>query len=188
MRYWRHFVAEHGYYHVTMAQIAATDSVSRRDFYAQFANKEECLLAAFDVVVDHLRRLIAEALEPLPDWPNQVVEATRAGLEFFASEPDLARLCFTEALSAGPLTAVRYREHVQRFAHLLEPGRAERGSDRELPANTAATILGAICRMVARSLSSADAPRLPALRPDILEFILVPFPGDEQAARIAAEP
>ena len=50
----------------------------QRTFYENFNGKESCYLAAFDIVVAHLRSLIAEAIEPVPDWPHSVL----AGLSY----------------------------------------------------------------------------------------------------------
>ncbi len=64
-------VAEKGYAAVTLADVTRHARVSRRVFYANFESKEQCFLAAFEVVVAHLRELIAAAVEPIPDWPQR---------------------------------------------------------------------------------------------------------------------
>ena len=56
-------VAEKGYAAVTLTDIVKQAKVSRRVFYANFESKEQCFLAAFEVVVAHLRELVAEAVE-----------------------------------------------------------------------------------------------------------------------------
>ena len=84
-------VAEHGFQAVTITHITKGARVSRRVFYANFESKEECFLAAFEVVVGHLRELIAAAVEGIEEWPQQAIAATRAALAFLAAEPDLAR-------------------------------------------------------------------------------------------------
>ena len=115
-------VAEHGYQAVTITHITKQAKVSRRVFYENFEGKEECFLAAFEVVVGHIRELAAEAVAPLADWPRQAIAASRAVLAFLASEPDLARLCLVESQSAGPAVAARFHEAVHEAVPFLEAG------------------------------------------------------------------
>jgi AcrR family transcriptional regulator len=75
-------VAEKGYAAVTLSDIVRHAKVSRRVFYANFESKEQCVLAAFEVVVDHLRELCTEAVEGVAGWPRQTIAATRAALAF----------------------------------------------------------------------------------------------------------
>src|SRR5882672_557181 len=105
-------VAEKGYAGVTLADITKGAKVSRRVFYANFESKEQCFLAAFEVVVAHVRELVAEAVEGVPGWPHRSFAASRAVLAFLASEPDLARLCVVESRGAGPAVSARFAEAV----------------------------------------------------------------------------
>src|SRR4051795_9120744 len=58
-----HAVATHGYKATTITEIVKAAAAPSRDFYENFDSKEACFLAAFDAVVDHLRELIAAAVE-----------------------------------------------------------------------------------------------------------------------------
>src|SRR5271163_2421137 len=44
-------VAASGYERASVRQVVALAGVSRRSFYEQFSNKQECFLQAFDVIV-----------------------------------------------------------------------------------------------------------------------------------------
>jgi AcrR family transcriptional regulator len=179
-------VAERGYSAVTIAHITRAAKVSRRVFYENFGAKEECFLAAFEVVVAHIRELVAEAVEPIPDWPHRAVAAARAVLAFLASEPDLARLCLLESRGAGPAVAARFHDAVGELVPLLELGRAERPGDRPpLPASTEDSAIGALVSLAARKVAAGEAERLEELLPDCAEFILSPYLGAEEAERLA---
>src|SRR6478609_9329705 len=115
-------VAERGYQAVTITHITKEAKVSRRVFYENFDGKEECFLAAFEVVVGHIRELAAEAVEPIPDWPHRAIAASAAVLAFLASEPALARLCLVESQSAGPAIAARFHDAVHEVVPFLEQG------------------------------------------------------------------
>jgi AcrR family transcriptional regulator len=176
-------VAEHGYQAVTITHITKEAKVSRRVFYENFEGKEECFLAAFEVVVGHIRELATEAVAPLDDWPRQAIAASRAVLAFLASEPDLARLCLVESQGASPAVAARFHEAVHEAVPFLEQGRAERG--RELPPSTEEATIGALILLASRKVSAGEAAQLEDLLPDFTEFILAPYLGAEEATALA---
>lgn len=178
-------VAEHGYNAVTITHITKAAKVSRRVFYANFESKEECFLAAFDVVVAHVRELVAEAVESASDWPHQAIAAARETLAFLASEPDLARLCLVESQSAGPVVAQRFHDAVRELVPPLQRGRGERDGERELPATTEDSTVGALVSLATRKVAAGEAERLEELLPDFAEFILSPYLGPDEAARLA---
>jgi AcrR family transcriptional regulator len=181
-------VAEKGYAAVTLADVVKQAKVSRRVFYANFESKEQCFLAAFEVVVAHLRELLAEAVEGIPGWPRQAIAATRAALVFLASEPDLARLCLVESRSAGPAVAARFNEAVGELAPLLSQGRGERTKgDRPLPDSTEDSTIGSLVSLAYREVSAGEAAQLEDLLPACAELVLLPYLGSAEAARLARE-
>jgi AcrR family transcriptional regulator len=178
-------VAEKGYAAVTLSDITAEARVSRRVFYANFGDKEGCFLAAFDVVIDYLFELVAEAVEGLPDWPQRAIAATHAVLGFLASEPDLARLCLVESRGAGPAVAVRFAETVGEMAPLLRQGRDERPEGERLPDSTEDSVIGSLVSLAYRKVAAGEAAQLEDLLPDCAEFILSPYLGPAEATRLA---
>jgi AcrR family transcriptional regulator len=178
-------VAEKGYAAVTLADVVKHAKVSRRVFYANFESKEQCFLAAFEVVVDHLRELIGEAVEGVAGWPQQAIAVTRATLVFLASEPDLARLCLVESRGAGPAVAARFNEAVGEMAPLLRRGRAERPEGERLPASTEDSTIGALVSLVHRKVAAGEAAELEQLLPDCAELVLLPYLGPAEASRLA---
>ena len=180
-------VAARGYRATTITEVVKLASVSTRDFYELFGGKEECFLAAFDVLRDHLEELIREAAAGEQDWPHQVVAALRAGLAFFAAEPDLARICLIESVSATPAIAVRFREAVLACVPALAKGRTELDDADSLLPETEDAILGGIVSLATRSIIAGEARGLAALLPDLVDFALSPYLGAERAAALAQE-
>lgn len=180
-------VAEKGYAAVTLTDIVKQAKVSRRVFYANFEGKEQCFLAAFEVVVDHLRELIGEAVEGIDGWPRQAIAATRAGLAFLASEPDLARLCLVESRVAGPAVTARLNEAVGEMAPMLRRGRAERPEGERLPASTEDSTIGSLVSLAQRKVAAGEAQQLVDLLPDCVELVLLPYLGPAEAVRLARE-
>jgi AcrR family transcriptional regulator len=180
-------VAARGYSAVTITDITREAQVSRRVFYANFEGKDECFLAAFEVVTEHIRELAADAIAAEGDWPRQAIAASRALLAFFASEPDLARLCLVESQSAGPAISARFHEAVDEAVPYLRLGRAERERGRDLPPTTEESTIGALVLLASRKVSAGEAEKLEDLLPDFAEFVLSPYLGDEEAARLARQ-
>jgi AcrR family transcriptional regulator len=179
-------VAAHGYRGVTVTEMVKLASVSTRDFYELFDSKEACFLAAFDAVRDHLEELVVAAVADEPDWPQQTIAALRVSLEFFAAEPDLASLCLVEPVSATPTIAIRFRKAVLACIPALERGRTE-AHGGSLPPNIEDSLLGGVISLATRSILAGETERLPALLPDLVEFILSPYLGAERAAELAGE-
>lgn len=180
-------VAEHGYREVTITHITRRARVSRRVFYENFESKEECFLAAFEVVVGHIEELAAQAVAGIPDWPHRAVAASRVVLSFLSFEPDLARLCLVESQGAGPAVSARFHETVHRAVPFLEQGRAERERGRELPPSAEESTIGALVMLASRKVAAGEAERLEDLLPDFAEFILAPYLGAEEAAGLARQ-
>jgi AcrR family transcriptional regulator len=181
-------VAEKGYAAVTLTDVVKHAKVSRRVFYANFESKEQCFLAAFEVVVGHLRELVTEAVDGIDGWPQQAIVATRAVLGFLASEPDLARLCLVESRGAGPVVAARFNESVAELAPLLAQGRGERDQgERSLPDSTEESTIGALVSLLYRKAAAGETERLRDLLPDCAELVLLPYMGPGEASRLARQ-
>jgi AcrR family transcriptional regulator len=180
-------VTANGYRGTTITEVVKAASVSTRDFYELFDGKEDCFLAAFDAVRDHLTELIVRAAVAEQDWPHKVIAALRAALRFFAAQPDLARLCLLEAVSATPTIAVRFREAVLAGVPALAAGRAELDDAASLLPETEDAILGGIVSLATRSIIAGETEKLPELLPDFVDFALGPYLGTERAAELARE-
>jgi AcrR family transcriptional regulator len=179
-------VAEKGYAAVTLSDVVKQAKVSRRIFYANFESKEQCFLAAFEVVLGHLRELVAEATDGIRGWPEQVLAAGRAALGFLSSEPDLARLCLVESRGAGPAVTARFNQAAGELAPLLRRGRAERPEgERPLPDSTEDSTIGSLVSLAYRKVAAGEAAQLGDLLPDCAELVLLPYLGPSEAARLA---
>src|SRR5580693_9994782 len=65
-------IDERGFVATTISDLVAGAGVSRRSFYEHFANKEECLLATYDALIERLTARIVEAYDPEDEWTNQI--------------------------------------------------------------------------------------------------------------------
>jgi AcrR family transcriptional regulator len=182
-------VAEHGYGGTTIAHITHHAGVSRRTFYEHFANKDECFVAAYEVVMEKLREQVEAAFEQDEDWPHAVKSGLAAMLAFLAAEPNLARLAMVEAQVAGPAVVQRYDEAIKGFVPFFRAGREEAGANggASLTPTTEDALVGGMVSLISRRVLAGRTEQLEELLGDLVEFILTPYLGPEEAERIATE-
>ena len=114
-------VSDIGYPAVTVADVVRRARVSRAAFYAHFADKEECFLAATgegrQLMID---RVVSAARGMPPGAPDEEVirAANRAFLAFLADEPAFARVFYIDMPAAGPRAVGRLEAAGRQFADL----------------------------------------------------------------------
>jgi AcrR family transcriptional regulator len=186
-------VAEKGYVRVAVADVVERAGVSRKTFYEQFSNKEDCFLAAYDAGVDGLLAAIDDALAELaPDWLAAARRAVEVYLARMAANPGFARAFLIEVLGAGPQPLAR-RDAVQgRFADQLAAiHRRARADIPEIPSvgpHTFRAAVGAVNELVTAHVLERGADSLPELADAIIDVHLALLVGRELAQRIAAPP
>jgi AcrR family transcriptional regulator len=114
-------VAKTGFSDVTVADIVRGARVSKAAFYAHFAGKEDCFLAATRAGGTLMIDRVAAASRPLP--PETSAEDTlRAGiaayLEFLVQEPAFARAFYVDRPAAGPRAVQRIEAAQHNFARV----------------------------------------------------------------------
>jgi AcrR family transcriptional regulator len=175
-------VAECGYNDTTIVAVITAASVSRQTFYELFTDKEECFLAAYDAVVARIDRVVLEATVTETEWPRQVAAAITALLSFLASHPDMARLCLVEAAAVGEGSVERREQDAARFDALIAIGRSRLGEEHEQPEEGAEEALfGGLTTHLTRRVIAGEAERLDRDAPDLIEFVLAPFVGADEA-------
>jgi AcrR family transcriptional regulator len=185
-------VADKGYARVAVADVIEGAGVSRKTFYEQFANKEECFLAAYDAGVDGLLAAIDEALGELaPDWLAAARRAVEVYLETMAASPAFARAFLIEVLGAGPEALARRDVVQQRFAEQLagihRRARADIPEIPELGEHTFRAAVGAVNELVTAHVLERGADTLPELTDAILDVHLALLVGRELAERISSD-
>ena len=186
-------VAEKGYARVVVADVIERAGVSRKTFYEQFSNKDECFLAAYDASVDELLATIDEALDALaPDWLAAHRAAVSVYLEALAASPGFARAFLIEVLGAGPDALSRRAAVQDRFAAQLRDvhrrARADIPAIPEVPPHTFRAAVGAVNELVTAHVLEHGAETLPELADAILDVQLALLVGRQMAARARGEP
>jgi AcrR family transcriptional regulator len=178
-------VAQKGYRATTVADITSLAAVSRNVFYEQLGGKEECFIAAYDVINAHLQALMSAAAEPHGEGPEQLIARLRAGLAYFAAEPDLARLFLVEPMGAGPKMTSHYEATIHALATGLQRLKTS-AKDRPAPATSSdeVLLLGAIS-LVVRRINLGEASELEGLVPELAQILLSSDLDEDEIREIA---
>jgi AcrR family transcriptional regulator len=174
---------EHGYAGSGSASISRRAGMSKATFYEHFANKEECILALFELAVTVVQRAMAEAAAQAPSDAHERMKAgTRAFLSALSEHPEFAQPLLVEIIGAGPRAAQQRDAVLQTFAQLLDAenaAAARRGMiGRFATPHDALAIVGAIAELVSRQVRLGVPADVMELAPviDRLIFGLLPSP------------
>ncbi len=169
-------VSLHGYASTTIADIVKSARVSKRTFYENFADKEECFLALYAEASKILSAGVAEALQaPAPTWQAQLDAGLDAYLTALESNPALTRACLLEINAAGPRALeLRLRGHAK-FAKLLREfvarTREQRPELRPLGESMALAVVAGIDELLLVSVESGAKSSFQELRATAAELM-----------------
>lgn len=148
-------VSRSGYERTSVKQVIGLAGVSRRSFYEQFDNKQECFLATFDLLVGRGLRGMARAYVRSE---GGLRERLGASFESFASEvaqsPKAASLVLLDAQTAGAAGTLRMRRATASCERMLAQGFAEAPDAHPLPAPIVRGIVGGLHGAVGQALRS----------------------------------
>jgi AcrR family transcriptional regulator len=181
-------LAKHGYPELTVEQILREAEVSRTTFYEHFSNKRDCILVAHDVAFERLSAGLRAACSAQPEWPRKVAAGVAAAVDYVTAVPEEAHLLVLDAVGTDPALASRALAATDFLVGLLRAGREQSEQAAALPDLTERALIGAITSVIASRLVSGQSDRLPEVRPQLVELVLMPYVGVEEARRLATSP
>jgi AcrR family transcriptional regulator len=196
-------VAEHGYSGLTVSRITSGASVSRRTFYQQFANCDECFLELFDLVAARAAGLAQDAAADRTGWRERVRAGLSGLLVFLEDDPALGSLLVVDVLAGGPMVLERRARWLDAIAEIVEEGRSEARAGDGPPPLTAEGLVGAVLGVIhARLLdqagrshpvsgptsSTGSTGSLTGLLNPLMGMIVLPYLGKGAAAKELARP
>jgi AcrR family transcriptional regulator len=156
-----HLTAEKGYAAVTIDDLARAARISKRTFYAHFADKEACLLAAYEDAADLVYRECERAAAATEGWRAQVDTIISTYLKALAAQPAMTRVFHVEIQAAGAKALELHLAVNLRYAKLLR--RITPAAHRPTQP-TAIALLGAVNELVLHAVANDQATRLPRLQ------------------------
>jgi TetR/AcrR family transcriptional regulator len=158
-------VAQNGYERTSVKQVIGLAGVSRRSFYEQFANKEGCFLATFDLIA---RRDIQQIMEAYLATEGSLEDRLRAAFVKFVEKAKDSRkatlLVLVEAQTAGAAGTLRLRKATATCEQLLARSFIESPDASALPKPIVRGITGglhgAASKLLRETQSAQDADDL----------------------------
>jgi AcrR family transcriptional regulator len=178
-------LAEHGYAALGAEHVAAAAGVPLGAFHANFANTQEAVLAAHDLVFERFLARVLRACNAEHEWPLKVRAAIEEAIGFAVAEPEQAQLLSFDLLGSDAHLARRILDANDHLAGLLGAGRRYGGHAAELPRLTEKALVAANAAIISDRLGRSAEASLPELLPQLVELTLIPYCGGEEAARVA---
>ena len=174
-------VGAKGYKATSVADVIEEAGTSRTTFYKHFEDKHECFLAAYEALVERVFGQVVATCDGEQPWLERMRTGLATIVDLFAVDPTLARTAVVEVAAAGADARQLHWNAVARFTEFLDAGR-ELADGRELPENIALMSAGAVSGLIFDEVLAGRAERLPAMLPDLLFAMLVPYIGPRAAA------
>ena len=179
-----------GYGSTTIGDITRRARVSRDTFYEQFANKEQCLLAAYDATTRELLDQMVAAGTSQPSYVDGIRDGVRAYLRFWSERADAARVWSLDILVAGEEALVHRERTLESFTRLFqaiaERAAAEQPGLPTVPDLVARAMVVAGVEITTQYIREDRVDSLPELESDVLYLWLMVFAGHEVAAAAVA--
>lgn len=175
-------VAEKGYPAMTVGDVAARASISLSTFYANFADKEEAMLAAVDSGSAQMLATTLPAFRRAPDWPHAVRGAFGSMFAFCAAEPDYTTLGAVDVYAAGKRAMAQRDQVMTGMEALLVPGYERTPGASPIAAEA---IGGAIYSMIYDQVKRGGPESMQEIAPLATYITLAPFTGAAEACSVA---
>jgi AcrR family transcriptional regulator len=185
-------VAKSGFSNVTVADIVRDARVSKAAFYAHFASKEDCFLAATREGGQLMMNRVAAAARRLPT-ETSAEGALRASvvafLGFLAAEPAFARTFYVDMPAAGPTAVQRIEAAQHGFARLNRAWHERALRDHPgwpaVPYEAYYALAGATTELVRAEVRRGNIETIPELEDTIVALHLAVLAARPWAARSA---
>jgi AcrR family transcriptional regulator len=176
-------VAERGYERTSVKQVIGLAGVSRRSFYEQFANKEECFLAVLDEFVNEAVETVRPRMVASSSWPESVYKGVGAFVEYLAAHQALLRIAFIDLFEVGPGMIAKMTRSIEGFTKLLTDNGPE---PQRGPAVALEAITGALWGIICTYVANDRLARLPSLVDQLAFIVLAPYIGPKAAVETIA--
>ncbi len=167
-------IADHGYERTSVKHVIGLAGVSRRAFYEQFTNKEDCFMETFDLIVSRSIKRVSSACRAREGSREKRL---RAALRAFGDEieanPKALRLVLIDALTAGPEGQLRLRRTMAACEQLLASGFAAPPAEHPPPGPVVRAALGGLRRATFVRLRSGRIESQSMLSGEMLRWVLL---------------
>jgi TetR/AcrR family transcriptional regulator len=182
-------VSANGYERTSVKQVVGLAGVSRRSFYEQFANKQECFLATFDVIATRGAGRVSAAYRAASGEPAERMQAAFGELgQAISANWKSANLVILEAPKAGAPALLRMRRASVTFEQMLSGCFGQGPTPSPLPGPVIRGIAGGLHAALSKCLREGTAETAPDVTEEMFRWtLLFQTPGAKQLAERLSE-
>jgi AcrR family transcriptional regulator len=182
-------VAVHGYERTSVKQVVGLAGVSRRSFYEQFANKQECFLSTYDLIAIRGAGRVSAAYRATRGDAEERMQAAFGELgQAISANWNSAVLVILEAPKAGPPALLRLRRASATFEQMLAGCFEHASAASPLPAPVIRGIAGGLHAALSGCLREGTAQSAPEVAAEMFRWtLLFQTPGAKQLAERLSE-
>jgi AcrR family transcriptional regulator len=177
---------ERGYSRLDVETVSRYAGLPPGGFYDEFESVEQALVAAQEAFLGRLWLEVTGACEGVEVWPLRVRAVVAAVLGSLVEASSLARVFAIEGPGASLAAAERQFAALDRLANLLAEGRRFFPRAAHLPAITERALVGGGVSIVSQYLLAEDPKTISTLQTQLVEVLLAPYLGEDEARRVAA--
>jgi AcrR family transcriptional regulator len=167
-------VAINGYEGTSVKQVVGLAGVSRRSFYEQFANKQECFLATFDLIAARGAGRVSAAYRAAGGETEERMQVAFGALgEAISSNWKSARFVILEAPKVGAPALLRLRRASATFEQMLSGCFEQASAASPLPVPVIRGIAGGLHAALSQCLREGTAETAPAVAEEMFRWTLL---------------
>ena len=164
-------VASQGYEATTVADLLELSGVSRSAFYEHFRDKEECVLATFEALIERSVSLVRADGDQNGSWDARATLALDKLFNAIVEQEAAASLCFSDIYAVGERGRLAVEEAMARVTDVVGEAIAGiRGS--RLPTNLVHGLVGGTHIVIQTHLRREEAERLPEYAKALHDLVL----------------
>ncbi len=164
-------ISQRGYHATTVAHVISLAGVSRRAFYEQFSNKEQCFLCTYDIVIAGARKHMLDAWGEERGWANRLHAACKTLLDEVAEDPKGPRLVLVDSLGIGPKARERMQIAGFTFERLLASAFRVAPHEVGFPQLTSRAVVGGVRHVAFMRMLEGRERELLTLTDEVLDWI-----------------
>ena len=175
-------VGTEGYDATSVRTVLDRAGLYRQAFYDNFADKDECYLAALEMGIARLEAVVARAAASEEDWRAKLRAGLGALLDQLDAEPEMGRAVIVEVHAAGPEALARRAEAMKRAADFIDLARVEADEAETPPQIASEGIIAGIHAIVHSRLCTGATDGFRSLLPEFMYFAVLPYFGADAAS------
>lgn len=179
--------AKRGYLETTVDHLVAAAGIGVGSFYALFQSKELCFMQVYESIAADVRDGLEQAVSSSESAPGQICACLQVLLEMIESEPIRAKVALIEVQTAGPRMVACHQRNLDAAIPLLRRCRGLSPFRENLPPTLEPAIVGGVAWLAHQRLATGEAGNLGALYRELVDIVLGPYFGEEQAKLLATQ-